>query len=280
VLVWWGALEPDPGHVRLTVLDVGQGDALLIESPQGGRILVDGGPSGALLMQALGRALPASERRIDLIVLTHPQDDHVTGFVELLQRFDVGAAIAGPQAGESGAYLAWRGGLTRANVPLLTASAGQVIDLGGGLRIEVLGPPLDALAGTEDDVNNNSVVLRLVHGAASFLLTGDLASEGEAALLASGLPLQSTVLKVGHHGSDGSTAPGFLESVAPEVAVISLGEDNAFGHPSPTTRLRLAGIPLLRTDLNGDVRFETDGARLWVSFQRGEYSRVELGAGR
>ena len=123
-------------------------------------------------------------------------------------------------------------------------------------------------------------MLRLVYGAVSFLLTGDLAAEGEDALLASGADLHSTVLKVGHHGSDGSTLPAFLDAVAPELAVISVGADNNFGHPSPTTRLRLAGVPLLRTDLNGDVRFETDGSALWVAFDRGDYARVELGAAR
>ena len=88
------------------------------------------------------------------------------------------------------------------------------------------------------------------------------------------------MLKVGHHGSDGSTSPAFLAAVAPEFAAISAGADNVFGHPSPTTRLRLAGVPLLRTDLNGDLRFETDGSRLWVDPARGDYSRVELGATR
>jgi competence protein ComEC len=163
---------------------------------------------------------------------------------------------------------------------LLTGRAGQSLDLGDGVRIDVLGPPQEALHSTEDDLNNNSVVLRLVYGSVSFLLTGDLAAAGEDALLSSGAVLHSTVLKVGHHGSDGSTTSAFLDAVAPEFAVVSVGEENAFGHPSPTTRLRLAGVSLLRTDLNGDVRFQTDGSSLWVSFQRGDYSSVALGSAR
>ena len=103
-------------------------------------------------------------------------------------------------------------------------------------------------------------MLRLVYGEASFLLTGDLGSEGEESLLDGPSDLRATVLKVGHHGSDGSTTPAFLDAVSPSIAVISAGVENTFGHPSPTTRLRLAGVPLLRTDENGDVRFETDGA--------------------
>jgi competence protein ComEC len=280
VFVWWGDLRPDTDHLSLTVLDVGQGDALLIETPAGARILVDGGPSGARLVQALGRQLSPSERRIDLIVLTHAQDDHVTGFVELLQRYEVGGALAGPLDGQTAAYEAWREELAQLDVPLHVATAGRSIDLGDGVRIEILGPPPEALSDTQDDYNNNSVVLRLVYGSVSFLLTGDLAAEGEDALLASGADLHSNVLKVGHHGSDGSTTPAFLDAVGPELAVISAGADNNFGHPSPTTRLRLAGVPLLRTDLNGDVRFETDGSALWVAFERGDYARVELGAAR
>jgi len=276
-LVWWGVLSPDTQRLQLTVLDVGQGDAILIETPQGHRILVDGGPSGAGLAQALGRELPPSARRIDLIVLTHAQDDHVTGLVELLQRYNVGAALAGPLEGETGAYRAWRDELSRQDVPLLPAVAGQRFDLGEGVLIEVIGPPPQGVTGSEDDLNNNSVVLRLVYGEVSFLLTGDLAADGEAALLASPADLHATVLKVGHNGSDGSTTPAFLDAVSPSLAVISAGADNVFGHPSPTTRLRLAGVPLLRTDANGDIRFETDGAALWVAFARGGYSRVDFG---
>jgi competence protein ComEC len=280
VVVWYGALQPGPDRLRVTVLDVGQGDAILIETPAGQRILVDGGPSGARIAQALGRTLPASERRIDLVVLTHAQDDHMSGLVEVLQRYDVGAALAGPLEGHTDAYRAWRDELARSGVPLNEPHAGQRIDLGGGARIEVLSPALQPLLGTEDDLNNNSVVLRLVYGHASFLLTGDLAAEGEAALLDTSFDLSATVLKVGHHGSDGATTAPFLEAVNPSLAVISVGEENSFGHPSPTTRLRLAGVPLLRTDENGNVRLETNGTSLWVDFERGDYSRVALGAAR
>ena len=278
--VWWGVLTPDAGRLRVTVLDVGQGDAILIETPAGHRVLVDGGPSGARLSQALGRVLPASERRIDLIVLTHAQDDHVTGFIQLLQRYDVGAALTGPTEGSTGAYQAWLQELELGHVPVMVVTAGQVIDFGGGVTAEVLGPPPGSLTGTRDDVNNNSVVLRVLHGSVSFLLTGDLAAEGEMALLDSGAPLRSTVLKVGHHGSDGSTTSAFVEAVAPGIAVISTGDENTFGHPSPSTRLRLSGIPLLRTDLNGDVRFETNGSALWVSAGGGAGSRMYVASER
>ena len=280
LLIWGSVLRPQDGRLQVTVLDVGQGDAILIETPAGHRILVDGGPSGARITQALGRVLPPSVRSIDLLVLTHAQEDHVAGLVEVLQRYDVGAVLAGLLLGKTAVYRAWLDEIERTGVPTSTAEAGQTMELGGGAFFEVLAPASRLLTGTEDDLNNNSVVLRLVYGQVSFLLTGDLAAEGEIALLETPFDLRATVLKVGHHGSDGSTKAAFLNAVSPAVAVISAGAENTFGHPSPTTRLRLAGVPMLRTDENGDVRFETDGASLWIDAAHGGYSIVPLGVAR
>jgi competence protein ComEC len=268
----WQAVELENPTLRVTVLDVGQGDAILIETPAGHRILVDGGPSGPALMQALGRVLPHDARRIDLLVLSHGQDDHVTGFVELLQRYDVGATIMGPHAGETAAYRAWRAELDRQGVPLHVTNSGDWVDLGQGIRLDVLAPD-DGASERVDDLNNNSLVARLSYGEVSFLLTGDIEAEGEQRLLDSGHGLKSTVLKLAHHGSEGSSTPALLDAVRPQIAVVSAGAENSFGHPSPTTRLRLAGTPLLRTDLNGDLRLETDGRSLWASIDHG---RVEL----
>lgn len=278
--VWRDALSAGEARLEVTVLDVGQGDAILIETPAGQRILVDGGPSGDRLLQALGRELPASAHRVDLVVLTHGQDDHVTGLVSLLERFDVGAVLTSPLPGETAAYRAWRDAVERRTVPLREAVAGEWVDLGGGLRLEVLGPPPRLIRGTADQLNDNSVVLRLVFGPVSFLLTGDLAAAGEEALLAGGGDLRATVLKVGHHGSDGSTTSPFLRAVRPGMAVISVGAENPFGHPSPTTLLRLAGVPYLRTDHNGRVRFRTDGDALWVDYDRGAFRRIEPASGK
>jgi competence protein ComEC len=146
------------------------------------------------------------------------------------------------------------------------ANAGQRIELGAGTHIEVLAPDRTLDGG---DLNNNSVVLRLVHGDVSFLLTGDLADAGEKALLDSGFDLRATVLKIAHHGSEGSTGEDFLEAVLPAVAVVSSGEGNPFGHPDPGLRRRLGDVPLFRTDLNGSVSFESDGRSVSVVAERG-----------
>jgi competence protein ComEC len=278
--VWWGNLvSSDNGLLRVTVLDVGQGDAILVETPSGHTVLVDGGPSGPGLVEALGEASPGL-RRIDLMALSHGQEDHVTGLIEALERYEVDQALAGPLPGTSGAYQEWRREVGREDVPLHIAAAGQWVDLGDGVRLEVLAPGDLTVHGGEDILNDNSLVLRLVYGDTSFLLTGDLSAAGESALLDAGFDLHSTVLKVGHHGSDGSTTRPFLDAVSPAVAAISAGADNPFGHPSPTLRLRLASVPVFRTDLNGNVTFESDGHSVKVEPERGAYERGEALAAR
>ena len=162
-------------------------------------------------------------------------------------------------------------------MPVTVATAGKVIDLGDGAYIEVLHPQAKALKDTQDDLNNNALVLRVVYGSVSFLLTGDIEAEGEDAILDAGYDVSATVLKVAHHGSDGSTTRPFLDAVDPALAVVSSGEGNPFGHPSPGLRLRLAPVPLLRTDLNGTVSFKTDGSSLWLTVERGEVDIEAVG---
>lgn len=268
LFVWVDLLSPAPGDLRVSVLDVGQGDAILIEAPSGLRVLVDGGPSGPRLLQALGEVLPAAERRIDLVVLTHAHDDHVTGLVDLVERYQVKLALAAAPVSPSAAYEAWERALERRAVPVRPPAAGEWLDLGGGARLEVLHPAATPISGG-DEVNNNSIVLRLTHGRLAFLLTGDLEAEGERWLLQEWGDLRAQVLKVAHHGSDSSSREEFLAAVRPSLAVISVGDSNPYGHPSPTALLRLVDLHLLRTDVNGSVRLRSDGRRLAVDFQRG-----------
>jgi competence protein ComEC len=169
--------------------------------------------------------------------------------------------LASPVESDSGTYVAFRDAIDRAGVPYREATAGARIDLGGGAVLEVLAPREASFAG---DVNDASLVLRLTYGEASFLLTGDIEARGEELLLSSGAALESTVLKVAHHGSLTSTTPAFAQAVAPRVAVVSVGEDNRYGHPAPAVLERLGDAAVLRTDQHGTVRIKTDGERLWV----------------
>ncbi len=267
-LAWWAALDADSGRLTLSVLDVGQGDSILVETPAGQRILIDGGPSGRAVTEALGDALPFWDRRIDLVVLTHAQSDHMDGLFDVLERYDVRQVLSTPQADDTAAYRDWRELIERQNIPYHEGQPGQRIELGGGATLRILGPTDTALASSEP--NNASLVLKLTWNDASFLLTGDIEAAAEEALLASDADLRSTVLKVPHHGSATSSTAAFLRAVQPGMAVISVGEENPFGHPAPDVLDRLDAPLLFRTDLHGTVRIVTDGQRLWVEVERVE----------
>ena len=258
------ASRPD-GRLHLTVLDIGQGDAILVEAPSGATMLIDGGPDPGLTLRRLGSNLPFFARRIDVMVLSHPHQDHVAGLVDVLDRFRVGALLHAGIAFENPAHHHL---LDEApSEPMLDvtlAREGASFALDALTRVEILYPSdSDAAAPLpEGDINNGSVVMVLRHGGFSALLTGDAEAPVERMLIDRGLLLQVDVLKVGHHGSTSSTTPGLLDAIRPTAAVISSGEGNEYGHPAPETLATLADRPeiaVFRTDLDGDVEIETDG---------------------
>jgi competence protein ComEC len=256
------------GRLTVNVLDVGQGDAILIETPEGQHLLIDGGASGQAVTEALGRELPFWEHTLDLVALTHPEADHLTGLVEVLDRYDVDQVLATSQRAETATYQEWRRLIRRQDVPYHEAQVGDSIDLGRGASLRVLAPDGEMLA--SEDTNDASLVLKLAWGQVSFLLAGDVEVSGEEALLASGADLRASVLKVAHHGSLTSTSPALVRAVQPAVGVVSVGEENTFGHPSSAVLDRLGGSLILRTDRHGTVRLSTDGERLWVQTERNE----------
>ncbi len=267
-LLWLAVTAPSSGRLSVTILDVGQGDAILIEGPEGNRVLVDGGPSGEAITSALGRHLPFYDRRIDLIVLTHAQADHLGGLPTVLERYDVGGVLATRFAAESALYQDWTKVLSESHVARPVAMRGEWVDLGDGTRLTVLNPSVTTALGDASGLNDTSVVLRLTMGDASILLTGDISQAAEAALIRQGTDLRATVLKVPHHGSRTSSSPQFLSRVDPLIDVISVGAGNSFGHPTQETLDRLQGDAVLRTDENGDVTVSTDGEGIWVETQR------------
>lgn len=254
-------------QLTVHVLDVGQGDSILIESPTGRRVLIDGGPNGTLLQQRLAEQLPWWSRRIDVVILTHPSADHLIGLTESLRRYDVGF-VMDPQLESSTVYgRQWAEALSeRTDLTVVRAERGTTLDLGGGARLELLHPPPDRPFDTATEHDDNSVVAKLSHGDVSFLFTADIYSPGETFLLDSGVDLDATVLKVAHQGSRYSSSEEFLQAVSPRVAIISAGEDNRFGHPHPETLERLESLPsapaILRTDMHGTVTLRTDGESL------------------
>jgi competence protein ComEC len=272
VLVWFTAATMPDDRLHVSFLDVGQGDAILIQ--QGAQqVLVDGGPGPQQVNLELGRQMPFWDRTIELVILTHPDQDHLAGLVEVLKRFRVEKVLAPDLDSDSALYEEWQRLVVEKNIEQTTARAGQQITLSGA-TLTVLHPPHTPWqnGGEDSDDDNNSAVLRLKTGRASFLLTADIRQEAEYNLIARRAISNSTVLKVAHHGSGTSTIQEFLDTVNPQMAVISVGADNKFGHPNPDVMARLeqrlGADNIYRTDQRGTIQFTTDGQKLWVSTVR------------
>ena len=253
-------------YPRVTILDVGQGDGILVEGSRGGRLLVDGGPDPDRLLVALDGHIPPWDRRIDTLILSHPHEDHVAGLAMLLDRYHVGRIFEPGMVGPGPGYAAWVARLARATAPVHGVIASgdrlQVDEISlrvlWPIRGEVPAQPPDGGTG----INNVSVVLLGQVGSRRFLLMGDVEQAIDPHLLAEGLP-HVDLLKVAHHGSKTATTQPFVDAVRPRVAVASAGAGNPYGHPAKATldRLAAAGARVLRTDRDGTVvvGFELSG---------------------
>jgi competence protein ComEC len=264
------ATMPD-NKLHASFIDVGQGDAILIQRGSQ-QILIDGGPSSQIITLALGKVMPFWDRTIELVILTHPHADHLTGLVEVLKRYKVRQVLYPDLDYESPLFDEWLALIDKKNINYTLAQAGQQIKFSGGVILEVLNPQSPNLTGTESDIDNNGVVLHLEIGEISFLLSADIMSEAEFELMASRANLTSTVLKVAHHGSATSTGEEFLAVINPSIAVISVGEGNPFGHPSlevmERLKVKVGQENVYRTDENGTIELVTDGERLWLRIER------------
>ncbi|MBP6017094.1 MAG: DNA internalization-related competence protein ComEC/Rec2 [Candidatus Promineofilum sp.] len=267
LLLAWNDNRPD-GRLRVAFLDVGQGDAIFIQTPTGRQVLVDGGRYPSVTLDELGRQMPFWDRSIDIVIATHPDDDHVAGLVDVMQRYEVSGLItngAGQEAETTYAELlevaAERGAAVHA------AQVGEVIALDEGVQLEILhaGP-----VGAGDDRNDASVVGLLTYGRLSVLLTGDAEEAAEAAMLQRGVLHDIVVLKAGHHGANTSSGAPFLAAISPQIVIISAGADNSYGHPAPAMLARAAavGAAVLRTDDMGTIEVVSDGQRMWWEVER------------
>jgi len=278
------ASRPD-GRLHVTVLDIGQGDAILVQAPSGATMLVDGGPDPELTLRRIGANLPFFARRIDVVLLTHPHQDHVAGLVEVAERFSIGAILHAGIPFQNAAYDRLLAEAPRERIPVSLARAGQGLALDETTSLRVLYPTADEAAEPlpDGDINNGSVVVMLAHGEFTALLTGDAEAPVEAALLERHALGPVDLLKVGHHGSRTSTTSPLLDALQPSVAVISAGVDNEYGHPAPETLAALAarpGLAVYRTDIQGDIEIETDGHSYRVRTDAGwGASRPVHGAG-
>ncbi len=264
--------RPD-GIARLTILDVGQGDAILLEGQRGGRLLVDGGPDPGRLLVALDEHLPPWDRRIDAIVLTHPHEDHAAGLAVLIGRYAIKRVLEAGMIGPGPGYAALNAVLAQSGTSRGVLQTGSHLAV-DDVRLRVLWPDPGTVPETPPDtgtgINNVSIVLLGEVNRHQFLLTGDIEEQIDPTLVARGLP-HAEVLKVAHHGSRTSSTEAFLEAVDPAIAVISSGRGNPYGHPAAATVTRIEdiGAQLLRTDTNGSVEIDLGPGPIRVHPARG-----------
>jgi competence protein ComEC len=261
------AHRPD-GLVRVVVFDVGQGDGILVEGGRGGRLVIDGGPDPGRLLVELDERLPPWDRRIDMLVLTHPHEDHVAGLATLLSRYRVGRVYEPGMLGPGPGYRAWSAALAGGGTPRGRLSTGDRLQL-DDVRFRVLWPDPDRVPERPPDggtaINNVSIVLLGEFDGHRVLLAGDIEEGIDPDLVRRGLP-QVDLLKVAHHGSRTSSTPAFLDAVHPRVAVVSSGVGNPYGHPAPATidRLHAFARATYRTDTDGTVEVSFDGPSIRV----------------
>lgn len=259
-----------PGNLlHVYFLDVVQGDAIFIDSPTHGRVLLDGGPDRKVLTE-LGKILPFGDRRIDVMIESHPDRDHIGGLPEVVAQYDVGAFLEPGVESPNKVDDELHARVALQHIPDILARRNMIVDFGDGAKLVILFPNQDV---SSWDTNDASIVAKLVYGDESFLLTGDSTKKAEYILL--GLNkniLDSTVLKAGHHGSRTSTSLPYAEAVSPEYAVISAGKNNSYGHPHKETidTLKQVGATILSTEDTlygsglGTIEFEIDGQNLVV----------------
>lgn len=272
-IIWQSSQSSE---LKIYFFDIGQGDGMLIRTPTHENIIVDGGPDNSFLAK-VGQTLPFYDRTIDLMVLTHPHADHLTGLIPVLERYEVKKVLTSGVIYQSSVYDQWLKLVQAEQAEVIYARAGQKLIFG---QVEFL--VMDPLKNYQnqiimekggewlasdngDNLNNTSVVIKMVYQKNSALLAGDLEIVGEAGLLASAQEVKADLLKVGHHGSDTATSEKFLAKVSPKYAVIQVGQENKFGLPDlrVINLLFRSGVNIFRNDQLGDIIFTFDGQEIF-----------------
>lgn len=248
------------GKLHIYFLDVGQGDAMFVETPSGKQILVDGGP-GSVVLQRLGEIMPLFDKSIDMIVSTHPDADHLSGLVRVLERYKVSKILETGMECDTSLCGQWEEAKKEKQPEVDDAFLGQEADAGDGVKFLVLNPSENLEGRFLSKRNNGGIILKLVYGSQSVLLTADVEKQIEEKLVRSGAKIDSDFLKVAHHGSKTSSTENFLKKVSPLLAFIEVGRDNKYGHPTREVLQRLEDfqIPYYRTDIDGTVELVLDG---------------------
>ena len=260
--VWlWPIVAPAAGGdglLHVVFFDIGQGDSIFIESPTGTQVLVDGGPDSTVLRR-LAKYMSYFDRTIDMIVPTHPDSDHVSGLIDVLDRYQVDHILMTENTSDTATFKRLQDAIAEEGAPITTARTNEVFALGGGVTLRVLSPAINPSGW---DTNRSSIVLQLQYGSSTVMLTGDAPAAIEQQLVSVfGDELKSSVLKPGHHGSRTATSEAFVQAVDPTYAVISAGAHNRYGHPTQEVMDRLWAhhVTVYSTIDDGSVEFVSDG---------------------
>ncbi len=254
VLIWIAVFSLKDQKLEIIFFDIGQGDSILINTKNNQQILIDGGPNNSVV-DKLGKTLPFYDKKIELIILTHPDKDHINGLIEVVKRYQVDKILTTGIECSTEVCQILSEQIQKKEIPIKIAQAGQTISLGDNVFLGILNP-LENLSGENvKNKNDASIVAKLVAGENSVLLTGDITSKSEKKLVENNFKLQSDFLKIAHHGSKYSTSEIFLKEVSPETAIISVGK-NSWGMPTKEVleKLDREKIKVYRTDIDGDVR--------------------------
>jgi competence protein ComEC len=263
IFIWFVIFGQNKGKLIVAFLDVGQGDAIYIQAPNGNQVLIDAGSNKSVLRQ-LSKVIPFYDRSIDVVIATHPDKDHIGGLPDALQRYKVDFFLDSGNESESATYKELLRLIEAKSIKSIQAKRGMVIVLDNKVYLNILFPDRDV---PELESNTASVIARLVYGETEFMLTGDSPKAIENYLvMLDGEDLKSDVLKAGHHGSKTSSAETFLGYVQPKYSIISAGVDNQYGHPHEEVinTLNQFGSAILSTQDSGTIVFESDGENVFV----------------
>lgn len=254
--------------LKVHFIDVGQADSILIQTPDGKSMLIDAGNNAdgqAVVSYLKGQGVS----KIDILVGTHPHEDHIGGMDNVINSFEIGQIYMPKVSHTTKTYEDVLTAISRKGLKITSPTPGSTFSL-GEVRFTILAPN----SSTYEDMNDYSIVLKMEYGNTSFLFTGDAEQVSENEIIAKGYNLKADVLKVGHHGSSSSTSQAFLDKVSPKYAVIMVGSDNNYGHPHKETmdKLEAKGIPVYRTDENGTIVATSDGNNITFNTQPGSYT--------
>src|SRR3989344_8665818 len=259
--VWYAVFAESDQRLTVAFLNVSQGDAILINTPGNQQILIDGGPNKQVLAE-LSKVMPFYDRSIDVVIATHPDQDHISGLLDVLERYEVDFVVEPGVESATAVYEGLENLIGEKGIKKILARRGMKLVLGENAYLLILFPDRDV---SGMDTNDASIVAKLVYGNTSFLFTGDSPKKIEEYLVSlDGKNLDVDVLKAGHHGSKTSSAEEFLNAVSPVYAVVSAGKDNRYGHPHQEVldALNNLGIKALRTDESGAIKIKSNGQNL------------------